>query len=569
MSKEFVESQVNRSSILEAATQERQLSYFTQSSLQEDHVSNEYLTQWAERNYSTNDYFLNYIKSVFKTENFLFFFKYLRKPLPSTKLINNKIKPQLNRVFTAENSDFKYDVNNVDLGEIADTLNTKEFEEDLFDRLLYAHNSIVIEDLDSEEVNKPFRYFVDIDKVISLNHNNKRITQIAFSGCANINGVEVNGIVYIDDNVYALYDKDRNLVGEPVPHDLGVCPADFISKSKYKNNFIVRESIFTYIREELEEYTFLKTLQKMTDPNGALPVVTKLEVDGDEEDIRGSNGEPVSDDVMGSQRASLFNEVNQKQAGDLQAGTIHEVPLSAVRDEDGKIDMEAIKSYLNFFFLPVEALTYIKDRISEVENSIISTLIGTIDSSNEESKNELQIEKSIIVLDNTLICLSDTLNVIRTKSDTKMLSLRYGKDNVNEVFVFYGTDFFLESQSKLFDDLDKAPNPIERKNILIRINQNKYKNNQDQIIRQKLLYDLLPYVSDKDFEIARDTGIDEVTLQYQLRFTYWIGIFEAQYGDIVTFFTELDTDRAARLKLINDLIVQIIKYQTIKAEVIN
>ena len=103
MSKEFIELQVNKNLIHEAATQEEQLSYFTQSSLQDNHVSNEYLNQWAERNYSGNDYFLNYVKSVFKTENFLFFFKYLRKPLPSTKIINNKIKPQLNRVFTAEN----------------------------------------------------------------------------------------------------------------------------------------------------------------------------------------------------------------------------------------------------------------------------------------------------------------------------------------------------------------------------------------------------------------------------------------------------------------------------------
>lgn len=186
-------------------------------------------------------------------------------------------------------------------------------------------------------------------------------------------------------------------------------------------------------------------------------------------------------------------------------------------------------------------------------------MIGTIDSSNEESKNEMQIEKSIIVLENTLISLAEILNSITNKSDWKMLALKYGKDRVNEVFNFYGTDFFLESQSKLFEDLEKAPNPIERKNILIRINQNKFKNNKDQSLRQKILYDLLPYVSDKDFEIARNAGVDNITLQYQLRFTYWIGIFEAQFGDIVTFYTELDTDAATKLVTINNLILDIIR----------
>lgn len=558
MSKEFIQKGVNKQHINDAAIQERQLAYFTQSELQTNNITSSYLTAWAERNYATNDYFLSYVKSVFKTENFLFFFKYLRKPVPSAKLINNKIKPQLNRVFTAENSDFKYDVTNVDQGEIKETLKHKMFEEELFDKLLYKHNSIVIEDLDSDNANEPFRYFVDIDNVKSLDHNGKRITRIAFGGCVEIEDEKIEGFIYIDDDKYQFYSADYKLLLES-EHDLGVCPADFITKNKYKENFIIRESLFTYIREELEEYTFLKTLQKMTDPNGALPVVTKLETDSGETDTKGDSNEPNGDNIMGSQAAAIFNEINNNQIGDTQAGTIHEIPLEAIKKSDGTIDMEPVKSYLNFFYLPVDALNYIKTRISDIENSIISTMIGTIDSSNEESKNEMQIEKSIIVLENTLISLADILNHITNKSDWKMLSLKYGKERVNEVFNFYGTDFFLESQSKLFEDLEKAPNPIERKNILIRINQNKFKNNKDQSLRQKILYDLLPYVSDKDFEIARNAGLDSITLQYQLRFTYWIGIFEAQFGDIVTFYIGLDTDAATKLVTINNLILDIIR----------
>jgi hypothetical protein len=207
-----------------------------------------------------------------------------------------------------------------------------------------------------------------------------------------------------------------------------------------------------------------------------------------------------------------------------------------------------------------------KERINEIENSIISTMIGTIDISNSTAVNELQIEKSIIVLENTLINLADSLNKIRKESDYNMLALKYSKEKINEVFIFYGTDFFLESQTKLFADLEKAPNPIERKNLLVRINQNKYKNNHDQMVRQTLLYDLLPYTTDTDFEIARDTGLDNTTLQYQLRFNYWIGLFEALYGDIVTFYTELESDKATRLTLINNLIIDIIKTNTVVEE---
>lgn len=561
MSKEFIEKGYNKNLITEASRQEHQLSYFTQSELQED-VTNEYLKQWAERSYQGNDYFLNFVKQVFKTENFLFFFKYLRKPLPSAKLINNKIKPQLKRVFTSENADFKYDVTNVDNQEISETLDTKDFQEELFNKMLFKHNSIVIEDLDSEEKNSPYRYFIDIKRVVSLLHDNKRITNIAFTGCAIIDGVEKEGIIYIDSNVYALYDKDHNLV-EEIPHDLGRCPADFIVDEKYKGSFIVRESVFTYVREELEEYVFLKTLQRMTEPNGALPVVTKLEVPDDSEDIDGSNGEPNSNIIMGSQKASVYNENNNEQTGDLQAGTMHEVPIEAITKDDGSLDMEAVKSYLNFFYIPAEALNYMKERINEIENSIISAIVGTIDTSNSTAVNELQIEKSIVVLENTLTNLADSLNKIRRESDYNMLALKYSPDKVNEVFIFYGTDFFLESETKLFDNLSKAKNPIERKNILVRINQNKYKNNRDQMVRQTLLYDLLPYTTDEDFAIAREVGIDNTTLQYQLRFNYWIGLFEAQYGDIVSFWSELESDTATRLTLVNNLIVDIINNNTV------
>ena len=564
MSTEFIKSGLNRVDIATAERQERQLSYFTQSSLQDDTISERYLEQWATRKYQGKDYFLNFVKGVFKTENFLSFFKYLRHPLPSAKIINNKIKPQLNRVFVSENSEFKYSVKNVSDQEISDTLGTNAFQDELLNKILFKHNSILIEDLDAVEANKPFRFFIDVSRVLALDHNDIGITRIAYTAVLDNDNV----IVYVDSKTYAVYDKDYNLIKEEA-HDLGRCPANFISKNRYSDNFIIRESLFTYVREELEEYVFLKTLQRMSEPNGAIPVVVKLETEeGESDSIRGDEGEPSSDQIMGSQKASISGNNNNKQSGDLQTGTIHEVPIDAVRDDDNKINMDVVKNYLNFFFTPVESLNYIKTRVSEIENSIISTLIGTGDFSNEESKNEMQIEKSIITLENTLIYLADNLNAIRTASDYNMLALRFGKSQVNKVYISYGTDFFLESISSLFVDYEKAPNPIERKGILLRINQNRYKNNRDQMARQALLYELLPFTSDKDFEIARSLKLDTITLQLQLRFDYWISAFEAEHGDLITFYEEIgeDDDKATRLLLINNLLVEIIKRSIVDSE---
>ena len=560
MSKIFIEKGWNKKDIARASTQENHLTYFLDSELQDTVVDEKYLTQWAERKYQTNDYFLNWVKLIFKTENFLTFFKYLRYPIASSKLIKNKIEPQLRRVFNAEDEDFKYDVSGVEDDDFIPDLKIKKFNEGIFNRILYKHNSIVIEDLDPDEANKPFRFFLDVEDVVSILPNkDKEISQIAFEAAIEREGKIIPGWLYIDSESYIFYDREFNILEEKT-HDLGSTPAHFVSPRKYKSSFVVRESMYTFIREELEEYVFLKTLQRMTEPNGAIPVVSMVDNQKKVEDSRGSELEPSSPQIMGSQKAQVFSENTGQGTGDVATGTIHYIDPQSIRNADGNINMDVVTNFITFHFIPVESLDYLNKRIGEIERSIISTIVGDVVESNEESKNKLQIEKSISVLENNLISLAESFNRIRALSDSDMLGLKYGPGRVNEVFIHYGTDFFLDTEVMLFDNLEKAPNTLERKNIIKRISQNRYKNNIDQSSRQKLLYELLPYCSDKDFEIARNTeSVNDINLLYQLRFNFWISEFEAQFGDIVTFWKELEVDNSQKTNLINDLIIVIIK----------
>ena len=558
MSIDFIEKGYNLDSINKAAIQEEQLSYFSMSKLQDNTLNQEYYKQWAIRKYQTDDYFLNMIKSIFKTENFLLAFKYLRYPLPSARLVKNKIEPQLRRVFYAEDSGFKYDITGKTNEDFIESLNIKDFNDNIFQRLLYNHNSILISDLDNEKINSPHRYFIDVKNVVSILENENKIWKIAYRGSIIFEGEFIDGYIYIDDKEYIFYDKDKKMITS-ASHDLGYCPAHFIAKEKYKNNFFIRQSIFTFIREELEEYTFLKTLQRMVEANGVIPVVSKLEVKYEDEPINKGSGEPDSDTIMGSQKAGDFSTNDNLGTGDFEPGTIHEISQESIRDQEGKINMDVVKSFINFHYTPVEPIKYLDERIKGLERSIVTTIVGDVVSSSEESKNQLQIEKSISVLENTLSSFAEVLNRIRTLSDTDMLSLMYSPALVNEVFIHYGTDFFLDSQTKLFEDLGKAPNALERKNIIVRINQNRYKNNIDQLSRQVILYELMPYVSDKDFDKAVSSQlISDVNMEYQLRFNYWISQFEANFGDIVMYYTEMDLNNSQKLIVINNLIKELI-----------
>ena len=105
MSVEFVKDRKGANHLREAYDQQLQLSYFTQSKIQPE-ITTAYLEQWTKRNYRGNDYFLNWVKMIFRTQNFISFFKYLRYPLSSAKLINDEIKPRLKRVYFADEVSF-------------------------------------------------------------------------------------------------------------------------------------------------------------------------------------------------------------------------------------------------------------------------------------------------------------------------------------------------------------------------------------------------------------------------------------------------------------------------------
>lgn len=549
MSVDFIKSRVGSASISTATDQQNQISYFTQSKIQGE-VTEEYIKAWSEKNYRGNDYFFNWVKSIFKTDNFLSFVKYYRNPNPASKLVNNKIVSPLSRVFFSDDSYFKYNVLGSEVErpqEIENSINEK-----LFNALLFNHNAIMIHDL--SDTNVSYRRIVDIDNVVALYSKDNIIHQIAYSAEIVINEQRVLGYIYMDKDKYVSCDKNYENSQE-YPHDLGVCPADYISNKAFSDDDIVRKSIFSYVREELEEYTFLKTLQRMTEPNGALPITTKIKTKEKDQINNPDSKEPMALNMIKGQSPEDKKQT-QGSKSVLQTGSIITVP--AHKKMDGSFDVDLAKNYLNFFYLPVESLEYLSDRIKGIENSIISTVLGDYTEVNESAKNELQVSKSYVSKEDVLRDLSISLSKIRTSSDYKLLALRYGFDNVT-VDIFYGSDFFLESQKELYDMFKVAPNGIERRGILNRLAQSRNKFNKEKATRETILYKILPYVSDEDFTKAIDNkAVEPTVFQLQTRFDYWISLFEARYGNIVVFWLETETPESEKLIIINNLLLDLI-----------
>lgn len=561
MSKEFIEKKYNSIALNDAVRQQKQLTYFTTSNVQED-IRADYFEQYVDRKYYTNDVFLNYVKQVLKTDNFKSFLKYYRKPNPASKLINTRIKEPLSRVFFSEDSYFNYVIN----GEYVEHPIELEddFEEKLFNAVFYSYNDVIVHDL--SDVNKPYRCFVSIDKVVSIEVEGKYIKKIAYCAETEINDEKVYGYAYIDDEKYEFYDKDYNLIISTL-HDYELCPATFVVDDRFypvgdENDpqGVVKKSFFSYLRSELEEYTFLKTLQKLTDSNGAFPIVTKVEtkeISQEGEDFDALNGEPMSVLQLGSQ-ASKEARSTAGSGGNsqLQPGTVISVP--AVEKADGSIDVELSKNFFKFHYTPVEILEFINKRIKETEQDIIVSAIGDYSEKNDVSMTELQAKQGYVSREDKLRWLSSVMSFSRQNSDRMMLSLAYGKDNV-KADIFYGSDFFLETQDKLYEMFKMSPNAIERKNILIRLSQRRNLFNREKSKREVILYKLMPYASDKDFELAISQGlVDETTFKLQTQFSYWVALFEANYGNIVSFWNSMSTKESEKIILLNNLITNFI-----------
>ena len=555
MSKEFIEKKYNSVSLDTAVRQKKQLKYYTNSEVQED-VRVDYFEKYVDRKYYNNDVFLNWAKSIFKTDNFLSLAKYYRNPNPASSLINNKIKEPLTRVYFSEDSHFKYWIN----GEYVDCPMELDdgFEKELFDAVLFRYNDIIVHDL--EDINKPYREIIDIEKVVSIELEKKKICRIAYTAMVRIDGEDVYGYVYIDKERYQFWDKEReNLLIDEV-HDYGECPTTFVVEDCFDDDPIVKVSIFSYLRADLEEYTFLKTLQRMTHPNGAFPTVVKIEtkeISDDSMDFDAANGEPMSIEQLGGQVSQEARATAGNGTGSVfQAGTVATVP--AIEKADGSMDVELAKNFLTFYHIPVDILNYINTKIKEVENEIITSCLGAYSDRNDVSMTEMQTRKGLVSMEDKLRWFSKTMSFSRGASDSMMLSLMYGKDSV-KLDIFYGSDFFLETQMDIYNMIEKSPNNIETSNLLFRLAQRRNMFNKEKAKKEVILYRLMPYGTSAEFQLAVDNGmVSEVDFDFQTRFSYWISMFEAFYGSIVVFWNGMDSSDSEKLITINNLIINLI-----------
>ena len=579
--KDFLTTCKYKAEITEAIAYENKLAYFIQTHLNSDVYKNDVSS--IDNTWHSSNPFMNWVRSWMRKENFDSYMKFLRNPLPTASLIQDDIVPELKKVFDATNSYYNYNFTSNGSKALSSELikdNAGYCKDVIFDALINNHNSIAITDY--IESSKPYRYLINISSVKGINPTaDGKIKEIVFVG---INKDGEERWYYYTDEFYAVYIKtgegtDEEFTEESSnPHNIKKCPADFISVEPLNvNKFVVRKSIFSNFSEKFENYVNYYTLQKMCLPHGAIPVITHYKKNNTACETKFENGTRCVKGYLSSENGVIGNKdklipcpvCNSKTI--IQAGTVIGLPIPKFGD-GGERPLDLNANFVKFHYIPIDILQWWDKFVDKKYSDIKYQLIGKgVEDSNGQAKNKDQISRGNQILENTLIELSSKLSRLQTSLDSKMLTIVYG-DAFKSAYIDKGTDFYLETEFELRDSLAKAIDPVDKGNIMSRINYSLYKNNPNELERNELLYKLLPYSTIIDSEFIGLQGIDPKLRELRLNYQYYISTFEAEYGALNVFFNEYFGENVSMIKkmeIANTLLfkyINITDYESISNE---
>lgn len=561
MSRDFVKARYNSESLEKAAKQEQFVKSLTISKVQEN-VSQQFVNNLVKNGTAGEEPLFQWVSAILKKDNYRSFLNYTRFPLVSTALVSDIIK-KMNRVFFSDDAFQKYQINGQDV--IApEYLKVEEWEQTLYKAMTAQFNDVVVHHI-GDNANEPYRTIIGIDKVVSIKlDETNHIHKIAYSSMLKIDDEYVKGTTYLSDMEYAFYPLDSKKYQDVIiPHDIGRCPASFISCDIFDHQYpVIREGLFSRIRPLLEKYVYFDTLQIMSETNGAFPIIVKALTEDDREFDNDQRPDGMHADKIVPEKGhqQKFNK------SIMQAGS--EIEVEVPRKDDGSYDTSIIENFATFLRSPVDNLEHIKKRIDDIKREIQSLIVGDYYEPQETQMNEMQVSKSYISKQDMLRALSSNLSESMTKSNEIMMLLANGQNIMTQTS--FGSDFFIETADDLLKRLELAPNAIEERHVINRLIKVRSINKTDKALRDTLFYALMPFLKLETFQEAVNQNLvsrnDRIL---QMQFSFVISTFEARYGDIVDFYQSLDGEPDERLAFIRNLIQILITDYANQIETVN
>jgi len=504
---------------------------------------------------------LAWVESYLTRDKFNRFCQLLRLPVVSLE-ITKDIYQEYQRIFDGQNPFFNYEFSNPDNATdfksyLNKELKDREFFKTIgFDQLRYSINSILVVDMPTDGVGKPYYYFVDVSNVIDVKSDkNGAIKYVVFQ-------VNKNTVAVYDSTSYRVYNVDGNkIIGEPIvdnPHNLGYCPASYFWNQNLKgSNTVEKKSPITEVLGRLDKYLVEDTFKEYADLYGTFPIITTFE---ELCDFEGCDNGFISTDYTIYENGQEQIKTKQTKCPacsdreEIGPGTIFEIPAPQTSDDP------VLSNPVSIITPDTKSLEYIKQKLIEYADGIREVTIGTRGRVLDNNQvNETQVFGSFESRQNILLQIATSFEAVHKFANDTVARLMFGDSFISSV-VFYGDQFFLKSTNHLMEEYKMAKQngePDEEIDQIYRqILVTKYKGNDDRIERAWILYNLNPEphkTVEESRTLVADGVLDKPDFVIKARFTNFIARFEREQTNVLDFGRDLSFDD--KINRINEILL--------------
>ena len=496
--------------------------------------------------------FLSGVRAILPADKFAKFKQLIPYPLPTVE-ISNTIFTSLGRVFEAQDAFVKCEFVSpeleADCQEYRDKIKDTNFwQTDGFDAFKKAIHSVVICDLPTTQetpLPEPYYYLLHASRLhdIQINKDN-RCEYVIFTLPDDDKGNKFFAV--FDDAAYMVYQQPKGKSDfirfiEPVPHNLGYCPAkpfwnNFLDRN---DNYIQKEGPITSLLSLLDDYLFWEVSFKYYQLYGAFPIMWQYESGDCQYTFQGSKCEAgyvnyteviygVNDqqEIKHHQKRCPVCEVNTVGG----AGSVARVPIPRNNTESD------LREPVGFIQVPVDILKHQQQVQRSRKEEIKVAAIGRDIGGKGPTKTEEEVYGTFETKQDILSNIKRGFEEVHQWTLETVCRLKWG-EMFKSCVVSYGTQFYLNSAEEYQEEYassKKAGLPgYILSTVRHSVNAAKYRNNPDLLERSEILANLEPYPDLTiqelvDLKTKSPALVSDEDLLLKMNFDFFIKRFERE-----------------------------------------
>ena len=500
-------------------------------------------------------HFLDLVRTLLPADKYAMFLSLLCFPV-STVTLTEQIYTALEKIFDGRNPVFKYQFTSQDHAQDWEYYRTEvlksfpKWKSDGFEAMKSAINSIVIVDLPEIQTSDrpdPYFYFLNIEEVIdfSVVADSEVFEWIIFKQ-------KNNKVAVFCDGFFRVFESGkggrREIAGSPIvenAHDLGYCPARFFwTTAINKEMRHIKKSPLSNQLGNLDMLLFFYVANDHLNLYARYPVYSGFASDCDFENEQ--TGDHCDGGYLKNREGHyLVSGENRLQSCPVCAKKRLDGPGSYVEVDppSRKNDNADLRNPVQITSIDRNSLDYNNEDIDRRTASIYTAVTGYRGMSiNDKAVNEKQVIAIFESLEAALKNPQKNFEQIMRWTDETMCLLRYGSESFVSASISLGTEHYIMTPSQIMELYNFAKESSFSVSTLDMLEdryfETEYRNNPEQLQRQRILTNLDPFRHLTNEEVSKMYQAGQIKFtdyMIKLNFSSFIMRFEREVMSVTEY----------------------------------